>query len=86
MIVASPFCSRRIRRTTKDVTAEDLLQASGDHPIYPLVPLYRWMVYFRENPIKMDHFGVPPFQETFLSMMDKNLNLISSSSDFCTEI
>ena len=24
----------------------------------------KWMVYFRENPIKIDDLGVPPFQET----------------------
>jgi hypothetical protein len=24
----------------------------------------KWMVYFSENPIKIDDLGVPPFQET----------------------
>ena len=27
----------------------------------------KWMVYFMENPIKMDDLGVPPFMETPIS-------------------
>ena len=27
----------------------------------------KWMVYFMENPIKMDDLGVPPFLETSIS-------------------
>jgi len=29
-----------------------------------LVPQNSWMVYFMENPMKIDDLGVPPFEET----------------------
>ena len=32
-------------------------------------PLYSWKVYFRENPTKMDDRGVPPFQETPITIL-----------------
>ena len=37
-------------------------------------PLYRWMIAFMENPIKMDDLGVPLFQE--ITILPRNHRLV----------
>ena len=38
----------------------------------------KWMVKIMENPIKMDHLGVPPFKETIISYWDLPLKFVGS--------